>query len=100
MSGGGALSASRPTSAKGTVPARMSADLLVMQEAINRFRSPKMFSAPSVQQQRQGTGAKGPVAGSVLQQTKKGPASNGFIGFRSDFAKLRYPEVDVRAVDI
>jgi hypothetical protein len=81
----------------------MSADLLVMQEAISRFRSPKMFSAPSVQQQRQGAGGKGPAGESVLQHAKKGPAAghaNGFIGFRSDFAKLRYPEVDVRAVDL
>jgi hypothetical protein len=83
----------------------MSADLIAMQETINRFKSPKMFSAPSVQQQRQGAGGKGPAGhGSALQHTKKaapdGGHTNGFIGFRSDFAKLRYPEVDVRAVDL
>jgi hypothetical protein len=82
----------------------MSADLLAMQETINRFKSPKMFSAPSVQQHRQGAGGKGPAGESVLQHTKKAAAggghTNGFIGFRSDFAKLRYPEVDVRAVDL
>lgn len=76
--------AARPVSARLGVPARMSADLAAMQQTIAKYRSPKAFNAPAVQQ-----------AAAVGGQKFAQKAS----AFRSDFPRLQYPSVDVRALD-
>jgi len=66
----------------------MAADLQTMQATIQKYRSPKVFNAPAS------------AGGKALQAAAKPAASPLQPCFRSDFPKLSYPAVDVRALDV